>query len=95
MPGCRAKKAHDSVRFCVKKEHFKQVPREVSDCTGGNCKPITTNLKECEGKCTDDGSCANGLVCYNGEKGETIPGCENGTATRQLLCEKSHFKVLP
>ena len=34
------------------------------------------NLNECRGKCTGDASCANGLVCYNGEEGETIPGCE-------------------
>ena len=82
IPGCENGTA-THVNFCVKKSHFKGIAREVSRAD---------NLNECEGKCTGDASCANGLVCYNGEEGETIPGCEKGAATHVNFCvNKSHF----
>eukprot|EP00934_Nitzschia_sp_Nitz4_P001807 Nitzschia sp. Nitz4//scaffold177_size45885//17105//21005//NITZ4_007204-RA/size45885-augustus-gene-0.5-mRNA-1//-1//CDS//3329539052//1807//frame0 len=35
-------------------------------------------LQYCEGDCDSDGDCADGLICYQRDTGEAVPGCLGG-----------------
>lgn len=43
----------------------------------GDNDPEATNLQACTGECDSDRQCAQGLVCFQRDDGETIPGCLN------------------
>merc|ERR1712173_228104 len=49
--------------------------------SGGNDNSAT-NLQACTGECDNDEQCAAGLLCFQRDNGETIPGC-TGTAVPQ------------
>ena len=42
--------------------------------SGGNYNRAT-NLKACTGECDSDAQCLPGLLCFQRENGEPIPGC--------------------
>ncbi len=46
----------------------------------GECRQgLTGRCGECEGDCDYDADCSEGLVCFQREDGETIPGCTGGS----------------
>ena len=51
---------------------------------GDNLPPSLLPLGECEGDCRDDSDCQHGLVCFQRDKGDPLPGCRgdiNGSRT--------------
>jgi len=40
--------------------------------------PPESPLGECEGDCDNDGECGEGLVCFQRDKNQAVPGCNGG-----------------
>ena len=57
----------------------------LQDTTGelnyiGECRDgLTGRCDECQGDCDEDADCMAGLVCFQRENGESIPGCAGGS----------------
>ena len=51
------------------------VLNHIGECMEGN----TGQCRECEGDCDEDADCMGGLVCFQREDGESIPGCTGGS----------------
>jgi hypothetical protein len=47
---------------------------------GGTPPDIRFPLKNCEGDCDNNGDCLEGLVCFQRDQYEAVPGCEGGEA---------------
>jgi hypothetical protein len=42
----------------------------------GGTPPLThSSLGECQGDCDNDGDCGDGLICFQRDENETVPGC--------------------
>lgn len=52
----------------------------------GNNDDITAPLQLCEADCDRDADCADGLVCYQREKNQPVPGCEGDDESRNDYC---------
>ena len=47
----------------------------IGECRDG----LTGRCDECQGDCDEDADCMAGLVCFQREDGESIPGCAGGS----------------
>ena len=68
--GCEATSNRDSPK-CVLPTPTAQPGIPLS---GGN-NNSATNLQACTGECDSDGQCATGLICFQRDNNEAIPGC--------------------
>jgi hypothetical protein len=53
----------------------------IPDFVPGSTTPL---LGHCQGDCDFDTDCAEGLVCFQRNKSESIPGCINGEFENSL-----------
>lgn len=71
--------------------HHNFSPREKDSGTpvfdfGADPKTDSAKLKECEGDCDEDGDCASGLICFQREAGDEVPGCEGTPSSKSDFC---------
>jgi len=79
VPGCTRGGIHDDegADYCFEPSNS-SMPDEVNYI--GECRQgLTGRCGECEGDCDYDADCSEGLVCFQREDGETIPGCTGGS----------------
>ncbi|MDA7838788.1 BspA family leucine-rich repeat surface protein [bacterium] len=64
---------------------------------GGTPSSSNTPLSECEADCDGDGSewCESGLICFQREQGELVPGCTGNTIPSNYdVCIKPYTQTL-
>lgn len=71
VPGCRGR-GKEGWDYCYD-------PTGSIELSGGN-DSNAWGLKACKGECDADWQCASGLLCFQRDDGETIPGCKGSGA---------------
>jgi len=69
VPGC-AKGGPKNYDFCYDPQTIQN--KGGSGCTSGK------KCEACQGDCDNDSDCKSGLKCFQREKGEQVPGCNEG-----------------
>jgi len=76
-----------------------QHQRQLQDLTGhgGDPDPNRLPLQFCEGDCDSDDDCDFGLICFQREPNEDVPGCEGGLTinARTDFCIRDPFVTDP
>merc|ERR1711971_1081299 len=52
----------------------------------GNNPSTDLKLGRCEGDCDSDSDCADGLMCYQRDGYDSVPGCAGGGSSGQDYC---------
>eukprot|EP00980_Cylindrotheca_fusiformis_P012304 scaffold3014_cov116-Cylindrotheca_fusiformis.AAC.6 len=82
-------RAEDEPERSLKITHKDSSHDQFSLCEGKSCRPITTTrvyiclesiLTKVTGDCDDDEDCRFGMVCFQRDPYESVPGCKGGSS---------------
>jgi V8-like Glu-specific endopeptidase len=82
VPGCSGELSDRSTDFCFRR------PRDNYLWTTGNggVPASAFPLSACDGDCDGDGECAVGLLCFQRDGSEAVPGCDGAGGSAQDYC---------
>ena len=80
VPGCyvgNGDSLNNHYDYCVRPQTY--VSSNQLAFKGNNGSPSSAfPLEQCQGDCDSDSDCADGLVCFQRDPNEEVPGCEGG-----------------